>query len=453
MAIARLIPSTYSLSNSQYLSVSNANRMYANTDSTDYATVSNSQNGTTSYYIYIKGFNFDAIPSGARVTSWKVKLKANMSGGSTSSSYSPKLCNNTSQITSTCSAITTTVQTLTFTGVSLDWDTIKGYGANFGVRINCRRNNRNTAASFNIYGVEIEVEYTVPDPRTITSTLTGNGTINPNGATTMYDGDEYTLTITPTNASDAVTATKNGVDITNDLEAHYPGGTDDRVLGTYTLVSGGFNGQGASYFQGLVGKGADASQTTSNYYSSGNNTIAVFTYDMSFNLPSNAVIDRVWCEVNGHCENTSQSQEYMCAQLKSGNTELSSELNFKNVGTSNSTQTIEATTIPTVAQLANMVLQCRLGYYGGAINGATAHVQYHIPGSTPDYYTYTYTVDGDATIAVTIGGSGAQPELFCKPNGVYKKVVTAYKKVNGVYVAQPDVTTVFQNGVNYIYEP
>ena len=132
---------------------------------------------------------------------------------------------------------------------------------------------------------------------------------------------------------------------------HYVPGettTDDRVLGTYSLVSGGFNGSGASYFQGLVGKGYNGSTTTSNYYSSGSSTIAVFTYDLSFTIPSNAVVTDLYVMVNGHAESTSQSSEYMCAQLISGSTHLSEELNFKSVGTSNSTQTIHATVMPTV---------------------------------------------------------------------------------------------------------
>ena len=59
-----------------------------------------------------------------------------------------------------------------------------------------RKNSRNTTGYFYCYGAEIEVTYTVPDPRTITSVLSGNGTINPSGAQTYYDGDEYELTIT-----------------------------------------------------------------------------------------------------------------------------------------------------------------------------------------------------------------------------------------------------------------
>ena len=32
-----------------------------------------------------------------------------------------------------------------------------------------------------IYGAEIEVTYTIPNPRTVTTTLNGNGIIDPSG--------------------------------------------------------------------------------------------------------------------------------------------------------------------------------------------------------------------------------------------------------------------------------
>ena len=104
--------------------------------------------------------------------------------------------------------------------------------------------------------------------------------------------------------------------------------------------------------------------------------------------------------VNGHAESTSQSNEYMCARLISGSTNLSDELNFKSIGTSNSTQTVTANVTPTVAQLENLKVQCRLGYYGGAINGATVYLTYEVSGV---YYTYSTTISGNMTIAVTIG--------------------------------------------------
>lgn len=277
-----------------------------------------------------------------------------------------------------------------------------------------KRSNKNTTGYFYCYGAEIEVTYTIPDPRTITTTLTGNGTINPSGTQTMYDGDEYELVIEPTNASDPVTATKNETAIT--LTQHSGGSTtESNVLGEYTLVSGGFNGSGATYFQGLVGAGVDNSQTTSNYYSSSSSATAVFTYDVSFNgIPEDATIKSLYMLVNGHAESTSNSSEYMCARLISGSTNLSNELNFKTVGTSNTTQTVTANVTPTIAQLENLQVQCRLGYYGGAINGATVYLEYEVSGV---YYTYSTTINGDMTIAVTIGSGASQPKMYAKING------------------------------------
>lgn len=173
MAAIRLIPSTYYLSSSSYLSVSNADNMYANTDSTTYATVTNSRASTSSYYIYVRGFNFDDVPSGAIINSFTVMLKARESGVSTSSSYVPYLANGTSTL-SGCSttAITTTASVHTF-NCSLDWDTISGYGSNFGIRINCRRSARNTTSYMYIYGAEIEVNYTLATSKLY---LKSNGT-------------------------------------------------------------------------------------------------------------------------------------------------------------------------------------------------------------------------------------------------------------------------------------
>lgn len=76
MASIRLTPSSYYLSSSSYLSVSSAANMYDDTDSTSYATVTNSRSSTTSYYIYLRGFNFGDIPEGAIINSFTVKLKA-----------------------------------------------------------------------------------------------------------------------------------------------------------------------------------------------------------------------------------------------------------------------------------------------------------------------------------------------------------------------------------------
>lgn len=449
MATIRLIPSTYAVSSTSYLSVSNAANMYNNTDNTTYATITNTYASTSSRYLYLRGFNFDDIPSSAIINSFTIKIKGYESGLSTSTSYAPRLANGTSALSNTTASTNfgTSVQTIEIPTGSLTWQNLVNYGDNFTIMVYVRRSSRNTTGYFYCYGAEIEVDYSVPNPRTVTTTLTGNGTIDPSGTQTMYDGDEYNLVIEPTNASDEVTANKNGTAIT--LTQHTGGASEEsNVLGDYTLVGGSFN-SGESYFQGLVGKGHDNTQTTSNYYSGGSSTIAVFTYDVPFEgIPDNATINSLYMRVNGHAESTSQSNEYMCVRLISGSTNLSDELNFKSVGTSNSTQTVTANVTPTIAQLENLKVQCRLGYYGGAINGATVYLEYEVSGV---WYTYSTTISGDMTIAVTIGGGGSQPKMFVKINGTWTQFSKVYKKVNGSWVEQASSTwsTLFDTDTNY----
>lgn len=446
MATIRLIPSTYAVSSTSYLSVSNANNMYHNTDNTTYATITNTYASTSSRYLYLRGFNFDDIPSGAVISEFTVKIKGYESDLSTGTYYGPRLANGTSAISSTIASTNfgTSTKTIKIPTGALTWQQIINYGSNFTIMVNVKRSSKNTTGYFYCYGAEIEVTYTIPSPRTVTTTLTGNGTIDPSGTQTMYDGDEYSLVIEPTNASDEVTATKNGTAIT--LTKH-TGGTQEEsnVLGNYTLVSGSFYSD-ESYFQGLVGKGHNNTQTTSNYYSGGSSVIAVFTYDVPFEgIPNNATINSLYMLVNGHAESTSQSSEYMCARLISGNTNLSDELNFKSVGTSNSTQTVTANVTPTIAQLENLKVQCRLGYYGGAINGATVYLEYEVSGV---YYTYETTINGDMTIAVVIGG-GSTKKIYVKVNGSWVQYSKGYKKVNGSWV-ETSLEDLLSSSVNYI---
>lgn len=160
MTTVRLVPSTYYLSSSN-LSIANASNMYANTDSTNYATITNTYSGTSSYYLYIRGFNFDAVPSNANVTGITIRLKAYESGGNTSTIYG---YNGTSQVSSAGSttALGTSASVHTFTNTTISWDTLKGYGSDFGIRVNCRRSKKNTTAYVYVCGAEIEVTYTEP---------------------------------------------------------------------------------------------------------------------------------------------------------------------------------------------------------------------------------------------------------------------------------------------------
>lgn len=445
MATMRLVPSTYYLSSSTYLSVSNADNMYENTDSTTYATVTNSRTSTTSYYIYVRGFNFDDIPSAAVVSSFTVKLKASESGVSTSTSYKPYLANGTSAINGTCDVIDTTAEVLSFTGLTDDWEDIVGYGDNFGIRINCRRASRNTTGYMYIYGAEIEVTYTVPDPRTVTTSLNGDGTISPSGSTTTYDGEEFELTITPTNKADTVTATRDGTDITGQIVAHVAGSTISAVpddVSTHSISSGSSY---ASYAVGHSAENPSSSGTSSNMYaSSGSTGYAEYTFDFS-SIPSRAVIEDIMVTCYGHRESsTIDSTHVSSVTIYNGSTAISEDVDFPS--TSDSTITVIPDTMP--SSMSNVTVRHTVGYYGGLVLGITFSVTYST-GTGIDHYTYTFTVSGDTTIAVTIG-SAASDVIYFKNNGAWVSAVKVYKKVNGAWVEQSDLTTVFDGTKHYV---
>lgn len=459
MPTARLIPSTYSFSNTNYLTMTNADNMYENTDSDTYATITNTQTGTTTYYIYIKGFNFDDIPSNATVSSFSVKFKARESGLSTSTSYRPYMVNNTTTITGTASMPSTTATPITFTGVSATWATIKGYGLNFGIRISVRRSSRNTTGYLYVYGAEIEVNYTVP-AATITSTLTGNGTIDPLGAETVMVGDDYELVIVPANFSDPVTAKRDGTDITAQLVFHNESDTVSAIPGSD--VTTGFSESGANFYQNsstssdawlryAIGHSAESpysTTNTSNTYvkdsSGGSSSTATgwmnYPFDFS-DIPPGAVINSVQVKCYGARENaTINNQRVARVGLYSGGTLKSTVQDF--TSTSNGTITISSPGTWTRDELEDAQLRFEVGYYGGRLLGATWTVSYSVHNYT---YTFTVTSTTASTIDVMIG---VQDALYWKNNGSWVKVLKGYKKVNGVWVEQ-DITSLFSNAQNY----
>jgi hypothetical protein len=338
------------------------------------------------------------------------------------------------------------------------------------LRFGGTRTSSNNNGYIYFYGATLSVTYTLTGTAyTITATSSIDGiTATPATQDVMSGENAEAIIIEGVSDLSDICVKDNNVDVTDQLVQHEyeSSSTASTVLGTYTLVSGSFNGSGATYFQGLAGKGIDNTKTTSNYYSGGSGTIAVFTYNLSFNdIPSNATITRLYLEVNGHAESTSNSNEYMCVQLLNGSTAISSELNFKSIGTSNSTQTIEATTLPTVAQLNNLKVQCRLGYYGGAINGATCYVVYEVPSAGTYYYTYTLTnVVVDHIITIDEAGAFIPPEedpqynyypitissinATTNPGRGTTRVVEGSNQTISIYPDDPLVTLILDNGVD-----
>lgn len=470
MATIRLIPSAYTLSSTSYLTISDAANMYANIDSTTYAQITHNRASTTAYYLYIHGFNFSDVPNNAIVSGFTIKIRALESGLSTSSTYRMSLYNNTTSISSTTASasLSTTATTFTFPNGSLTWDTLKSYGNNFRVRVPLRRNSSNTSGYIRVYGAEIEVIYTVPNPRTITSTLSGSGTIDPSGATTGYDGEEYTLTITPSNTVDTVTITNNNSDVTSELEAHYSGGTATSYsTASGTGVTTGFARSGGAFYRSsstssdswlryAIGHTAESPYSTSNtsntYCKDGTNdatTQGWMNYPFDFSsLPNDAEITSVEVKCYGAIESTSETASHADVSLWCGNEQKGTTQRFSS--TSNSIMTLSDPGDWTREELQDAWVRFGVGYYGGRILGITWKVNYTY-GGTLHHYTYTYDVNGDATIAVTIGSGGSnQPIIYFKSNGSWITATAVYKKINGSWILQSNLSNVFDSNTNYI---
>lgn len=249
MPTVKLTASTYYVS-SAYLSLTNEDNMYADTSSTTYATLTNTDASTSYYYFYLRGFDISSIPSNATVNSFTIKLRGRASGAYNSAMY---LCNGTSTIanaTATQIPNSSSAATRTFATGSLTWAQIVSYGSNFGIRINCRRNAKNTQSYYYIYGAEIDVTYEISaDPPIITvgtpSTMIISDESGHDQCTCTFESDQA-LSQWEARATKAGITPARGVGLLvesgGSLEAHTPATIiiDDEELtqgdGEYTIT-------------------------------------------------------------------------------------------------------------------------------------------------------------------------------------------------------------------------
>jgi hypothetical protein len=151
--------------------------MYTNTDSTTYATCTTTRATTSAYRVYIRGFNFDAVPQGAHVIGYTIKVKGYETGLSTKASYAPRLADGTRLFpgdTIASSTFDTSTKTITVPS-DIDWDTLVGCGSNFGIRVTIGRAASGTQGYLYIYGAEIEVTYSYL-PQGLGFRIKNNGT-------------------------------------------------------------------------------------------------------------------------------------------------------------------------------------------------------------------------------------------------------------------------------------
>lgn len=440
MATIRLIPSTYYRNNSSYVTVTNPSNMYTNTDSTTYASVQNTRNSTSNtYYCYVRGFNFSDVPSDAEVTGFSIKIKASESYMSTSSSYRMSLYNGTTSIGSTTvtSSLSTSVQTFTFPiPSSLTWETLKGYGANFGIRIPLRRSSTSYSSYVYVYGAEIEVTYTVP----VYHSVTINNSTSANVSASDTNPLEGTDVEIRSDTISGITVTDNGVDVTSQFVAQQETGASYEVVnvGTYGFTLNSSTGYYVSNNKG-VSKSASVCRVdfhvpvaatvtfsyinyaeqgydfgvfgnidvalNNNYYSAGSGGATIS--DSSYKLA---------CNTSAYNTSSVQTLTY---SMSSGDHSIWVKYSKDDASDSN-----------------NDTLQFKVA------------ITLDEPFTPGTYYEYTISnVQADHVIVVTASGSG--PQLYVKQNGSWVEVAQGYKKVNGAWVSA-DISALFNSGTNYI---
>lgn len=485
MATMRLIPSTYAVSNSNYLSVSNADNMYTNTDSNTYATVTNSRQSTTSYMIYLRGFNVNSLPAGAEVISFTIKLKGYERGLNTGTSYAPRLCNGTSALANTTATSTlgTSSKIITIPNGNVTWANIQNYGSNFGILIYVRRSTSGTTGYAYIQGAEILVEYEIPNYYNVTATSAVNEiTVSP-GSQSIHEGYDATITINANDLSDYV-VTDNDIDVTSSCVRHnveasaqsatFIPSSFDSTNSVYNTTAGD-SGNGV-YSTNYINNGLTdhTSSTRCALYAvrgSGSQSYMYYNFDCS-SIPQNVTINSVSCQFKGGSQGSSYYSSYV-AQLTTGTTLKGSSTSVTGSNSSPSTVTINGGSSWTRAELDN--IKIKFTVTRGSSNtttdstwsffGATLTVNYTPVIENSYYYTYTISnMQGAHVVLVDQAGVFIPPEedpqltywpitissinaTTDPPTGT-TRVVQGTNETITIYPTDPQLTLALDNGVD-----
>lgn len=441
MATYRLVPSTYSRSNTNYVTVTNPSNMYTNTDSTTMCSIRgrNSSNTSRVYYCYVSGFNFGSVPSSETVASFKVKIKAyKNSYQRTGETYRPKLASTASSGSvisgTTLSEDLTTDssgETYEFPLNNMSWNTLKNYGSNFSVIIPLNPSSNQYPYVY-VYGIEIEVITGTPHNITVTNSTSATVTANP---TTVYDGGSSTITA---DTLSNITITDNNTDVTNQFTQH--SGTS----GEYSIET----------------RGSYGFTLSNGYYVSQNKGVdkSCAVARISFNLP--VASDITFTFIN-YAEATYDFGVF-------GNVDVALTTNYYPAGSGGATISETSYKLACNTSTYNKSTTQTLTYSnvsagdhfidvkfskddGTASNNDTLQFQVDITYSqSVTYYTYTINnITTDHTIVVSQSSSG--PKFFVKINGTWTQVSKIYKKVNGSWVEQASSTwsTLFNTSTNY----
>ena len=210
-------------------------------------------------------------------------------------------------------------------------------------------------------------------------------------------------------------------------------------MATVTLVPIGYDSSRTDYLS------MSSSYPPSNSYTSADSDTyaeyslitgarSVSTFALKFDIskiPSNTTINSLKCTVKAAISSSSSYVLTGIAQLYFGSNAMGNEIEL---GTSAVAQTFNNVGYWTYEKLQDMYL----------LITCTRGSLYISRGHTVHIYGATLTIDYDG------GSSGSTEQMMVKQNGVWTNVSKVYKKVNGLWVEQTDITNLFSTSTNYV---
>ena len=454
MATIRLIPSAYTRSSANRVTVTNETNMYNNTDHTaNYCSIRGRNSSSSGpYYAFIHGFNINDVPLDAIVSNITVKIRCYKNSYlATGSSYRLRLAStpaSASEINNTTMTedVETTAAVYTIPIGSLSWEDIKRYGSDFSIEVPLM----STASSYPylyVYGAEIEVTYTVPVYHDVTaSSNVSDVTIIP-ASETLVEGNDIVFSISSPDNADFI-VTDNGIDVTNQLVQIQPTGSNQFIPSGYTNLSSSITISSSYPITGAYQNSADSTD----YARLDFNTSTTGYIELLFGIegiPSDATITSISAKARLRISSTSRMTNRIC-QLYSGSTAKGSNTDFLSTATGGVVVTLTPGTW-TVGELND--LRMRVGATSSSstsskylyIYGADITIDYTLNGKA-----YTYTIFNIVTDHNIVISDATLQSVYRKVNNAWSKYSKIYVKQNNVWVEQSDFGTVFQSNKIYV---
>ncbi len=432
-------PTSYDTTNYSYASINSSypiTNAYADSSSTTYCQVNWKTGSNAETYVYMI-FDFSAIPADATIQSVTAKAKGyvNTTNSSRVTSRQMQLATGTT-LKGSALTLSTSTSEQTFSSVGT-WTRAELQNAR--IRYYVKRGTSNTSSSYQlrIYGATMTVTYQYQETvYEITVSNSTSATVTANPAEVVAGESTYIRADTIT----GITVKDNNVDVTSQFVQ-----TQDEPS-SYTVTNRG------SY-------GFDLDSSTG-YYVSNNKGISktAAVCRINFYVPVAASITFTYINyaeatydfgVFGNID-TELSTSYYAA---GSNGATITDSSYKLACNTSSYNTSSTQTLTYSMSSGEHYIDVKYSKDDASdANNDTLQFKFTItltePFTPSTYYRYDITnVSADHTILVTSSGSG--PELYLKSGSSWVLVTNAYKKVNGAWVEQSDLTSVFNSSTNY----